>query len=149
MLIRYAVIGLLIMFEALSVATCSSPRPARVARNTLGMTRTPPANVQTATATRSAATATATRSAATATPHTNDAVPNPALVANENCIVCHDLHPASVVAMEHERHPRCNSCHSGSPFQIGCPSCHSMHRIEAGHPMDPNLGCETCHAVVP
>ncbi len=140
MLIRYAVMGLLIMFEMLSIATCSSPRPARIVQNTAGTTSTTPTIVQTATV---------TLSAATATPHANDPVHNPALGANENCMVCHDLHPASVVTMEHERHPRCNSCHSGSPFQIGCPSCHSMHRVDAGHPMDPHLGCETCHAVVP
>lgn len=140
MLIRYAVIGLLIMFEMLSIATCSSPRPARIVQNTAGTTSATPTSIQTATA---------TPSAATTTPHANDSVHNPALVANENCMICHDLHPASVVFMEHEHHPRCNSCHSGSPFQIGCPSCHSMHRVDAGHPMDPHLGCETCHAVVP
>ncbi|GEM_PF-6343226 len=76
-----------------------------------------------------------------------------ALRVNDNCIVCHSVHPPEVVAMEHEPHPSCNACHNGSPVRITCPSCHSMHQVDIDipdHPNEPDISCERCHAdVVP
>ncbi len=87
-------------------------------------------------------TATPAPAAPTATPPIAD---DPGLAAYAGCINCHSQHVPEVVAMPHPVNPPCNTCHSGSPNRIGCPSCHSMHRIEAAHPVDPNLACNSCH----
>jgi cytochrome c2 len=63
------------------------------------------------------------------------------------CMTCHDQHAQSIVRMPHVRFPRCSACHSGSPSRVGCPTCHSMHRIQAPHGGEnPNLPCSHCHA---
>lgn len=62
------------------------------------------------------------------------------------CMACHDQHPASVVKMPHVVFPPCISCHSGSPIRLGCPTCHSTHRVQAPHADDdPNIPCSSCH----
>ncbi|MGQ9548585.1 MAG: c-type cytochrome [Roseiflexus sp.] len=64
----------------------------------------------------------------------------------EGCMTCHNQHEPSIVRMPHVRFPRCSACHSGSPSRIGCPTCHSMHRIQAPHGGEnPNLPCSHCH----
>jgi hypothetical protein len=63
------------------------------------------------------------------------------------CMTCHDQHAQSIVRMPHVHFPRCSACHSGSPSRVGCPTCHSMHRIQAPHGGEnPNLPCSHCHA---
>jgi hypothetical protein len=70
---------------------------------------------------------------------------DPDLIAYQGCKNCHNQHPAEVVFMPHPADPTCNTCHRGSPNQIGCPTCHSTHTIDAPHPSDPNLACTSCH----
>jgi mono/diheme cytochrome c family protein len=69
------------------------------------------------------------------------------LTVYTGCMTCHDQHAQSVVKMPHVRFPQCSACHSGSPSRVGCPTCHSMHRIQAPHGGEnPNLPCSHCHA---
>lgn len=69
------------------------------------------------------------------------------LAVYTGCMTCHDQHPPGVVKMPHVRFPQCSACHSGSPSRVGCPTCHSMHRIQAPHGGEnPNLPCNHCHA---
>lgn len=71
----------------------------------------------------------------------------PELAIYTGCMTCHDQHAQSVVKMPHVRFPQCSACHSGSPSRVGCPTCHSMHRIQAPHGGEnPNLPCSHCHA---
>jgi len=68
------------------------------------------------------------------------------LLVYENCVVCHNQHPAQV-QMPHTLLPACIECHSGSPNRISCPSCHSMHavRTTSHSAVDWNISCESCH----
>ncbi len=71
----------------------------------------------------------------------------PELAIYTGCMTCHDQHAPSVVKMPHVRFPQCSACHSGSPSRVGCPTCHSMHRIQAPHGGEnPNLPCSHCHS---
>jgi len=116
-----------------------------------------------ATASPTAATPTIPLSPTVATPptaapaRTQSPLPATAPVADEplseelrvftGCMTCHDQHAQSIVRMPHVRFPRCSACHSGSPSRVGCPTCHSMHRIQAPHGGEnPNLPCSHCHA---
>lgn len=141
MRIHSSIIGLLIIGWIMLVTGCS-PGGAEFTRGGLGPVAAPELAVATATP------------MATATPADtsagNTAAGGGALAANQNCMICHALHPESIVLMPHDPNPSCNACHNGSPLKIGCPSCHSMHQIDMEHPSDPNLACESCHTdVVP
>jgi len=134
--------GLLITCWLLLLFSCSSSRATESRTTHLQPTATPIPTV------------TATTAAETSNSASGVSIPIPeALRVNDNCIICHQVHPPEVVDMEHEPHPSCNACHNGSPVRITCPSCHSMHRVDIevpNHPNEPNITCERCHAdVVP
>jgi hypothetical protein len=45
--------------------------------------------------------------------------------------------------MPHPLRPECDTCHSGTPTSVGCPSCHSIHDIDYPHESYPT--CGECH----
>ncbi|WP_161569156.1 c-type cytochrome [Candidatus Oscillochloris fontis] len=69
---------------------------------------------------------------------------DPGIARYAPCVTCHNQHPLQVL-MPHPLNPTCNQCHRGSPNQIGCPSCHSMHGIDNKHEATPDLPCASCH----
>ena len=138
--------------------TATAPDPANAPS-------TPQGTPEPATASPTAVTPTIPPSPTVATPPTAAMAPTQppppatAPVANQDeplpeelrvftgCMTCHDQHAQSIVRMPHVRFPRCSACHSGSPSRVGCPTCHSMHRIQAPHGGEnPNLPCSHCHA---
>ena len=154
--------------SSLSPTPPASPSPDNRTPTAPGPTNAPPTPQGTpdpATASPTAVTPTIPPSPTVATPPTAAMAPTQppppatAPVANQDeplpeelrvftgCMTCHDQHAQSIVRMPHVRFPRCSACHSGSPSRVGCPTCHSMHRIQAPHGGEnPNLPCSHCHA---